>query len=230
MLLTLTALLFGLLQGARHAVEPDHLAAVSTIVAERATPRSGLLLGAAWGLGHTLTLLAAGAILFALRAQLPARVEDACELAVAVMLVALGTRAIVRAAREGRSGPTHVHSHGGHEHAHAAGAPHVHVRGWTLARRPLLIGLVHGLAGSGALTALVLAKMASLGAAIAFMLLFGIGSTLGMALLTGMLGWPVAHIARRRGGIALVLGVTGVVSLALGVAWGWPIALRLLAV
>jgi hypothetical protein len=140
----------------------------------------------------------------------------------------LGARALVRAVREGRSGPSTVHRHGGAEHEHASAAPHVHVHRWTLARRPLLVGLVHGLAGSGALTALVVAKLATVGAAIAFMVLFGVGSTLGMAMLTGVLGWPVARLAQRRGGVVLLLAATGTLSLALGVAWGWPIAARLL--
>jgi hypothetical protein len=103
----------------------------------------------------------------------------------------------------------------------------VHIGTWTLARRPLLIGAVHGLAGSGALTALVLTTLPSTAARLTYMLLFGIGSTLGMAALSGLLGWPIArfgsHGAVSRG-ISLAVGC---MSATLGVLWGYPLLSRL---
>jgi hypothetical protein len=221
----------GSLLGMRHALEPDHLTAVSTLVTTAPGERSGYraaMLGVFWGIGHTLSLVVVGAILIALRAGMPARVSDLFELCVAIMLVGLGARAIAVAVRQGPIGPTRAHHHGHLVHIHAGATPHVHVGRWTLARRPLLVGAVHGLAGSGALTALVLATLPSTPARISYMALFGFGSTLGMAALSGLLSWPVARIGSN-GALARAISlVVGCTSIALGVFWGYPLSSRLL--
>src|SRR5262249_56190029 len=116
------------------------------------------------------------------------------EVWVVVRLGACGGRGLAVAARQGPLGPPRVHPLGHLVHTHAGATPHVHVGRWTLARRPLLVGAVHGLAGSGALTALVLATLSSTTARITYMALFGLGSTLGMAALSGLLGWPLARL------------------------------------
>ena len=219
----------GSLLGMRHALEPDHLAAVSTLVTgERSTSKAAFL-GVCWGLGHTFALIAVGAVLVVLRAEMPVRVSDAFELCVALMLVGLGLRAIYLAARQGSAGPAHVHHHGRMVHTHHGAAPHIHIGAWTLARRPLLVGAMHGLAGSGALTALVLATLPTTAARLTYMALFGLGSTLGMAALSGLLGWPVARAGSHRGfarGISLAVGC---VSTTLGLVWGYPLVGRLFA-
>jgi ABC-type nickel/cobalt efflux system permease component RcnA len=213
----------GPLLGVRHALEPDHLAAVSTLVTGERGSLKAALLGVCWGLGHTLALVAVGAVLLVLRAEMPASVSNLFELAVAVMLVGLGARAVYQAARQGADGPVRPHQHGRLVHTHHAGAPHVHIGAWTLARRPLLVGAVHGLAGSGALTALVLATLPSTTAQLTYMALFGLGSTIGMAVLSGVLGWPLARLgANRRVGRAIGFAI-GLMSIGLGVAWGYPI-------
>ncbi|MGE3510855.1 MAG: hypothetical protein AB7N65_18445 [Vicinamibacterales bacterium] len=103
-----------------------------------------------------------------------------------------------------------------------------HDSGWTLARRPLLVGAVHGLAGSGALTALVLATIPSMGARLLYLALFGIGSTLGMAALSGLMGWPIARLGVH-GATARAMSLTvGCVSIVLGLFWGYPRIGRLL--
>jgi len=223
----------GSLIGMRHALEPDHLAAVSTLLTDRRGPdershRSrAAFLGVCWGLGHTLSLVAIGAVLVVLRAEMPARVTDLLELGVALMLVALGLRATYQAARQGATGPVHVHHHGGLVHVHRGVPAHVHIGTWTLARRPLLIGAVHGLAGSGALTALVLATLPSTAARLSYMALFGLGSTLGMAVMSGLLGWPLARVASNHA-IARAVSLTiGCATTALGIAWGYPLLERL---
>jgi hypothetical protein len=218
----------GSLLGMRHALEPDHLAAVSTLVSRERSGIRAALLGVCWGLGHTLSLVVVGALLVALRAEMPAAVSDLFELLVAFMLVALGFRAIVHAARQGAEGPTRVHRHGRLVHSHAGVPAHVHIGVWTLARRPLLVGAVHGLAGSGALTALVLATLPTTTARLAYMALFGLGSTVSMAALSGLLGWPLArlgthHLVAR--GVSLIVGCT---SMALGIMWGQSTIARLL--
>jgi ABC-type nickel/cobalt efflux system permease component RcnA len=225
----LIAALLGVLLGVRHAFEPDHLAAVSTLAAEERGVRGGLFLGAVWGIGHSLSLLVVGGTLAVLEAQMPVRIADGIELAVGVMIVGLGIRAILRAIREGRTGVIHSHAHDGLEHAHPAPEAHVHVSRWTLATRPLLIGVVHGLAGSGALTALVLAELPSVGARLSYIALFGLGSVVGMATLTGLFGVPLGRLQKAPKVLAACLLAVGVLSVAAGAWWGVVAANRLLA-
>ena len=218
----------GSLLGMRHALEPDHLAAVSTLVTDEKSRHKAALLGVCWGLGHTLSLLVVGAALVLLRAEMPAFAADVFELFVALMLIGLGLRAIYLAAREGLAGPAHPHHHGHRHHVHPGAPAHVHIGTWTLARRPLLVGAVHGLAGSGALTALVLTTLPSTAARLAYMMLFGLGSTVGMAALSGLLGWPLARVGSHRTLARGVSAAVGCVSIVLGVFWGYPLIGRLL--
>jgi ABC-type nickel/cobalt efflux system permease component RcnA len=216
----------GIVLGMRHALEPDHLAAVSTLVSEERSPRAGAKLGALWGIGHTAALLAVGLALALLRAQMPERLAEVFEFGVALMLVGLGSRAILRAVRDPSTGPERHHAHGKSAHAHGGPADHVHLLRWTLARRPLLVGIVHGLAGSGALTALALAEMPSASLRVLYMTMFGAGSVLGMAALSGLAGWPLARIgASPRAGRILTFA-TGAVSAGLGIVWGLPFLTR----
>jgi hypothetical protein len=197
---TLGGLLLGVLLGMRHAIEPDHLAAVATLVTDGRTRFRGALVGAFWGVGHTFALLVVGVALVALRTTLSASLADAFELAVAVMLVLLGVRAIRRAAAA--------------DEAHAHGGPGV---------RPFFVGLVHGLAGSGALTALVFAGLPTTASRFAYITLFGLGSVAGMAILSGLAGWPLALLGQRPRARRALAIVTGAVSVLVGVAWGWQV-------
>ena len=227
----LTGSALGSLLGMRHAFEPDHLTAVSTLMTTSTGERSSVraaMMGASWGIGHTLSLVVVGAVLVVLRAEMPVRVADLFELFVAVMLVLLGLRAIVLAVRQGPLGPAHTHHHGPVVHSHTGATPHVHVGRWTLARRPLLVGAVHGLAGSGALTALVLATLTSTTARITYMALFGFGSTAGMAVLSGLLGWPLAKLGANRSMTRALSVTVGCISIGLGIFWGYPLTSRLL--
>jgi hypothetical protein len=196
---------------------------VSTLVTGERNSYKAAFLGICWGLGHTLALIVVGTVLVVLRAEMPARVADGFELCVAVMLIGLGLRAIYLAARQGPAGPAHAHQHGGKVHVHHGAPAHIHIGAWTLARRPLLVGAVHGLAGSGALTALVLTTLPSTAARLTYMIVFGLGSTLGMAALSGLLGWPLAHAGRHRGLARALSLVVGCVSTALGLVWGYPL-------
>jgi hypothetical protein len=219
----LTSSGLGSLLGMRHALEPDHLAAVTTLVAaDRQIDRRAraAFLGLCWGLGHTLALVIAGTILIAVRAEMPASAANLFELGVALMLIALGLRAIYNASREGPTGPVHVHHHGRIVHVHPGVPAHIHIGAWTLARRPLLIGAVHGLAGSGTLTALVLATLPSTAARLAYMVLFGVGSTLGMAAMSGLLGWPLAYIGNHRRVARGVSFIVGCLSTVIGLVYG----------
>jgi high-affinity nickel-transport protein len=217
----------GSLLGMRHALEPDHLAAVTTLVSREQSGVRAALLGVCWGLGHTISLVVVGAILVVLRAEMPARMTDLFELAVALMLIGLGVRAILQAARRGTDGPAQVHRHGHIVHSHAGIPAHVHIGTWTLARRPLLVGAIHGLAGSGALTALVLATLPTTTARVAYMALFGLGSTISMAALSGMLGWPLARLGSHHAVARSITLLVGFTSTVLGLAWGYPLLGRL---
>jgi high-affinity nickel-transport protein len=203
---TALGIMLGILVGLRHAFEPDHLTAVSTLIGETHDVRYGALLGALWGLGHTIALVVVGMILAVVGATLPPRAGTAFELGVAVMLVVLGARAMAVALRGDH----------GHEHAPA-------VVGRRRRWRPFAVGLVHGLAGSGALTALVFAQLPGTTARIVYIVLFGAGSIAGMAIASGVAGATLQLLVRseqtrRRIGIA-----TGIVSVAVGVLWGIPL-------
>jgi len=214
---TAIGILLGLLVGLRHSFEPDHLTAVSTLVGETRGLRGGAMLGALWGIGHTLALVAVSAILLLVGASLPERAAVIFELCVAGMLLVLGARAIVVALRAAAAhrAPEHV----AHDHGH----PEVR----TLAWRPLAIGLVHGLAGSGALTAIAFAELPGAGARLLYMTFFGLGSIAGMALASGTAGVALRVIARS-GGTRRGLGLaTGALSITVGVLWAIPLWSRL---
>lgn len=218
---TAAPLIIGLALGMRHALEPDHLAALSTLATEqRGNARTSFGLGALWGLGHTLALLLVGGTLAVLGATMPSRIEHMLELVVSLMIIGLGIRAVIKAVREGRTGQIHPHSHGGEAHTHAAPVEHIHVSRSTLATRPLLIGVMHGLAGSGALTALVIAELPTMAARIGYIVLFGVGSVLGMALLTGIAGVQVGKLVRTPQLASALLFVTGIGSTCVGLWWG----------
>ena len=195
----------GLGLGARHALEPDHLAAVSVLAADRPGARRGLLIGALWGAGHTLSLLACGLTVAIATAQIPAQLADVFELGVAAMLIALGARAVLRA----RSEPlARVHLH-------------VHASFRLPAVRTVFVGAVHGLAGSGALVALAAAALPTTAGRLAFMALFGCGSICAMCAISGLAGWPLARLARRPALATFLLAVAGLTSVLLGVLWAW---------
>lgn len=217
---SIAGVLLGLFVGLRHAFEPDHLTAVATLATETRDLRRGAALGALWGLGHTLSLIIVGLILIAVGEVLPPRLAASFELAVSGVLVALGVRALIKAWQHGRVGSIHAHRHGGAAHVHAGPAAHVHVGRWTLAWRPLAVGLVHGLAGSGALTALVFAKLPSAAERIGYIAVFGFGSIVGMAAASALVGMSLRSLQRSQRGLMIVAGA---LSIVLGVVWSLPL-------
>ena len=221
MLGTLGGVLLGLLLGLRHAFEPDHLTAVSTLVVEARDARRGVLLGALWGVGHTVSLATAGTLLLATGQALSSHAAAALELAVAVMLVVLGARSIVRALFAGGRGPVVRHRHGADEHVHPGTDAHVHLMGRAVALRPLIVGLVHGLAGSGAITALVFSRLPTLATRIVYLLLFGIGSIAGMAIGSGVAGASLHRVAGSPSRRRILSIATGLLSIGVGIAWAF---------
>ena len=196
---------FGL--GLKHATEPDHLAAVSTIVSDRKSVWSSSIIGALWGVGHTVSLLIAGILVIWLRFEISERLANALEFCVALMLIALGLDTLRKLHRGGQL-HWHVHEHGGLKHAH----PHVHDEasahstepesskthhGLKLAKRPLIVGMIHGLAGSGALMLLILSTVSSRAVGITYILVFGLGSIGGMMIMSMLFGLPFHFTANR---------------------------------
>lgn len=217
----------GFLIGARHAIEPDHIAVISTIVSGEREHRNSARIGLAWGIGHASAVLLAGGVLLALRLEFPRSLSFMVELCVGLVLIAAGAVSLRRALREGREGPLQFHSHGrAVSHVHPALSAHVHVGRFALAGRPLALGLLHGLAGTGALSAMMLAAMPTPGTALLYLVLFGAGSIAGMTLLTGALGVSLQKLAREERGRRAVQAATGVLSLVVGLVcmWVWVTA------
>jgi high-affinity nickel-transport protein len=164
--------------------------------------------------------MAAGGLLVVFRADMPRMASDAFELGVVLLLVGFGVRAIYQGAWGRPTGPSHSHSKRAISTAASEGQ-------WTIARRPLIVGAVHGLAGSGALTALVATTLPSTLTRLSYLALFGIGSTVGMAVLSGLLGWPLARFGGHRTTACSLSLAVGGVSTALGLFWGYPLVGRL---
>lgn len=219
---TASVLALGLVFGLKHAVEADHLAAVSTIVSERKSLLSSSLVGGLWGLGHTISLLIAGVAVILLHIEIGAKLALALEFGVAIMLITLGLNALRKLARGGRL-HFHTHQHGQRTHVH----PHLHDNspeneptthhGFRLGLRPLLVGMVHGLAGSAALMLLVLSTIPSPLIGLTYISVFGIGSIGGMMLMSALVGLPVRLTANRFMGAHLTMrGLAGLFSLGFG--------------
>ncbi|HEY9405003.1 MAG TPA: hypothetical protein VIQ24_20290, partial [Pyrinomonadaceae bacterium] len=184
----------GLVFGLKHATEVDHIVAVTTIVSEQRNLLRAALVGALWGAGHTVSLIAVGIVVLALRVAIPELVADWLEFGVALMIIGLGLGALVRVLQRRRP-DVHVHEHihddrpHAHIHFHEQGtehagsvSPHTHTV-MRLGLKPLLVGAMHGLAGSAALTLLVLTQIASPLVGLLYLSVFGLGSILGMLLM-----------------------------------------------
>ena len=212
-------LLLGLLLGMRHALDADHLAAVATLVTRSRSLGHTVWQGVAWGAGHTLTLLLFGGAVLVLGLVLPERAALALELAVGIMLVVLGAEVLYRLWR----GRVHFHAHrhadgAKHFHAHAhegesqAHDPDRHQHGHGFPLRALLVGMVHGMAGSAALILLSLETLRTPAWGLAYIALFGIGSIAGMAALSVVIAIPMRLTSRRlnrsRNGLSVLVGVS----------------------
>ena len=217
----IAALSLGFLLGLRHALDADHVAAMSTFVSQERSVLRSCLRGTFWGIGHTVALLAAGAAVVAFKLRISPELERGLESVIAVVLILLGGHVVFRTLGA-VSLHRHEHSHGGeahsHLHVHVGDADeHRHVHVWRAAPQPLLMGMLHGLAGSGALVLLVLTTMPSPVAAAVYILVFGIGSTAGMLILSGLMGVPFALTAGGSRTLATGLqAVVGVSSILVG--------------
>ena len=181
----------GLVIGFRHAFEPDHLAAVTTLATRQGSARDAARLGVAWGLGHTVAVAAVAGLLIVLGWQVPGPVRSAAELLVAALLVGLGGAVLLRHARHHRL----VYG-AAHAAAHAGGLPHVHEPALRDARRSLGFGLAHGVAGSGAVVVLLVATAGTRAAQILYLGAFGAGTIAGMLAVSALVGLAVRRAGR----------------------------------
>lgn len=218
------ALGFGL--GLKHALDADHLVAICTIAGrERSLWRSSLI-GALWGLGHTASLFVAAVLVIVLRVSISPTLALSLEFCVGIMLMVLGGDLLRRVIRGEMRIHSHRHVHDGEEHAHL----HVHADGTAdhrhhaVGRKPFLIGMVHGLAGSAALTLFVLSTIADPWAGLLYVLIFGAGTIAGMLIMSSLISLPFSLASRRLQGVIdpLQLGV-GLGSFAFGVFYTWQI-------
>jgi len=212
----------GFVLGLRHALDPDHVVAVTTLASQRVGWRRTSLVGAIWGLGHALSLGLVGGVILVLRLSVPPAVSDFLEALVGVMLVALGALALRRAAA--LRVHAHPHEHDGsthvHLHAHRREEPQAHHHPHPLrgGLRPFLVGLVHGLAGSAALALLALAAARTVTAGLVYLVIFGLGSIAGMLLLSLLMSVPLGYVELRFTAVHRAVQVAaGAVSLAFGV-------------
>ena len=215
----------GFLLGMQHALEADHIAAVSSIAARRTELGDIVKHGLTWGLGHTLTLFAFACAAILLGHAIPEHLARPIETAVGVMLVGLGAHVLWRLWRDrvhfhrhGHGDGTvhiHLHSHAGETVSHAH-APHTHAHGFRW--RTLLVGLMHGMAGSAALLVLAASQASSVAAGLGYVALFGIGSMVGMGALSVVIAVPLAVSARwLTAANSGLQGAVGVLTMAIGV-------------
>ncbi len=243
MISLLSIIAIGFFLGMRHATDPDHIIAVSTIVSSQRQAGRAALIGAFWGLGHTLTIFAVGSVIILFDLVIPARVGLTMELSVGFMLIVLGVWNVVSFRQSlaavslsaGEEVHTHAHSHGDYIHTHSHGhAPEAHphasdqtplawldramakIRVYQLVR-PMIVGVIHGLAGSAAVALLVLASIPNSRWAIAYLLVFGVGTIAGMMLITTSLASGLKLAQRRSAWFAQKLAVvSGLISLLFG--------------
>ncbi len=246
-------MLLGFFLGMRHATDADHVIAVTTIVSRERSLGHAALIGALWGLGHTLTIFLVGAAIILFSLVIPPRLGLSMEFSVALMLILLGllnltgilrwiTETLTLAQASGIH--SHPHRHGDYIHAHPHGhAPEAHghgedatPQGWLdrtfgslglyQALRPVIVGVVHGLAGSAAVALLVLTTIPSPVWAIAYLLVFGLGTIAGMMLITAAIALPFAYTGARLQSLNRSLRVaSGLVSLAFGLFLAYQIGI-----
>lgn len=217
-----TVLIVGFLLGVKHALEADHIAAVASLVTRSASTRETLRVATVWGIGHTATLVLFGAVVVGFEASVPEWMAAKFELAVGVMLMLLGIDVLRRL--RARRVHFHVHEHDDgvrhfHAHAHAAElaydpAQHTHAHDHGVLTRALLVGSVHGLAGTAALTVLSVHMIHSAVRAVVYLVTFGAGTILGMVLFSFVIAVPLREVQRlprwASTGMEAALGTTSI--------------------
>jgi high-affinity nickel permease len=212
-------ILLGFFLGMRHALDPDHVIAITTIVTRQGAAAKAALIGVMWGLGHTFTIFTVGAAIILFNVAIPPRLGLTMELAVGAMLVLLGVLNLTGVLQSVQNRFPGTNGNGESERPLLG-------LGVYNALRPLVVGIVHGLAGSAAVALLVLTTIREPWSAIAYLLVFGIGTIAGMVLITAVISKPFVHAARRstdwHRGMTVASGVLSVLfGLFLAYQIGW---------
>ena len=228
---------FGFLLGMRHATDVDHVIAVTTILNRSKRFLDTTLIGVLWGLGHTITVVIVGVLIIVFNVVIPPPVGLAMEFAVALMLIGLGILNLTGSLRSQTErltppAPLHAHDHGhggtshGHLHGHGEERGLVATFGRYQLIRPVVVGLVHGLAGSAAVALLVLATIQDTGTAVAYLVIFCVGVAAGMAVLTTAIGLPFMLSRARSAQINRLMTIgSGLLSLAFGLLLAYEIGI-----
>ncbi len=220
-------IVFGFFLGMRHATETDHVAAVASLATGSHSLRQTVLLGAVWGVGHTITLFLFGSIAMLMDHVIPEQVAAKLEFSVGIMLVLLGLDVLRRLYVEHIHFHIHRHDDGTrhyHAHSHLPDQPHDakshrHTHSKLFPLRALFVGLMHGMAGSAALIILTMNTVKTPMTALFYMLFFGVGSILGMALLSGVIAIPLKLSEQKLTGAFNILQVlVGLFSIGIGIS------------
>jgi len=206
-------ILVGFFQGMLHATDADHIAAVGTMVSEKRARWKTVLVGAWWGFGHSVSLMVAGMLVIFLDFEITETTEARLEGLVGLMLVVLGLNVLFRIWRDSRNPKTSELSH---HHPHTIVDELSRLPRDMFALRAIVVGMVHGLAGSAGLLLVVLAAVDSKILGVIYIGVFGIGSMLGMGLMSGIIGLPFAIVDSEKGLLAVKF-LSGIVSVAMGV-------------
>ena len=224
---TLSILGTGFALGLRHALDADHVVAISTILSERKGFKRSLSIGVAWGVGHLSSLLAVALLMIAFDVTFSPAVSRMFEFGVGLLLVGLGVRVLWKLYK---GSILHIHSHEHERHLHLH--PHMHEgevghnhrsthHHPAVTRTPFIVGMVHGLAGSAALMLVVLATISSRSLALVYVGVFSLGSVGGMFLMSALIGFPLAIVSRYKTMNTIVCACAGAISLCFGVWYAW---------
>ncbi len=207
----------GFASGLKHALDADHIVAISTIVSEHKSFFRSTMVGASWGIGHTFTLLMVGLVVLTARVSIPVKLALSFEALVGVVLILLGVSVLWRFVKSRMHVHPHTHDQHKHIHTHTPDVVESHHHSIPLRKKSIFVGMFHGMAGSAALTLVILSTVESVAVGVIYILIFGSGTILGMLLVSGLIGLPFRFTANRFTNINKGIGlVAGVLSIALG--------------
>lgn len=218
----LPILFLGLMMGIQHAFDPDHVAAIVSLSTKTKSLKQSLPRGIVWGIGHTLAILAIGLLVLLFNIAIPESFSLLFEAMVGLALIALGISIILEVVK--RRIHTHTHMHDGvkhaHFHSHEDAGTHDHYHGGQALIKPLAVGTLHGLAGSAALMLLVLSTIDSFSSGVLYIIIFGLGSMIGMAIITSAVSLPFVITSSIHKNFHQLLGMSSaVVSIVFGVSY-----------
>lgn len=236
----LSLLTLGFILGLKHATDADHIVAVTAIVSKQKTLRHAALVGISWGIGHTFMIIIVGVAIILFHVSIPERMQLSFEFIVAIMLIVLGilnVSGVMPTILTRFTGSHHTHDHHGVHHTHTHEFPSLFGHHQALSEfirehglfhliRPLFVGLIHGLAGSAAVALLVLGSIADEKTAIVYLGIFGLGTIVGMMILTTLIGLPIIAGGKAYSRFDRVITtLSGVLSMGYGLYFGYQIGI-----